>query len=241
MAESASAIAPIGSAATASARPLPQVLRQGCERLGGRLPLVERLRLLPDRHLRLDRGGRLLLGRARHLLCPALGLRGGAFGLQRRSQRVLAACGHALHVRAHHIQAPDDLHASLRLDRRPVRRPSDRLDHLPHLGLDRLGQALHVLGALLRRLRQGAHLFGNHREAEPVVAGARRLDRGVERQQVGLVGNPADEAGDVPDLARPPLQLRHDGDGRLLTARIPLDRADGRRNLHRGLGEHRSR
>ena len=54
-------------------------------------------------------------------------------------------------------------------------------------------RALGLLGQL-------AHLFGHHREAAPVVAGARRLDRGVQRQQVGLLGDPGDVFYDGADL-----------------------------------------
>ena len=58
---------------------------------------------------------------------------------------------------------------------------------------------------LLRRdlaaLGQLAHLGGHHREALAVFAGARRLHRGVQRQQIGLVGDLLDDAdllGDGP-------------------------------------------
>ena len=47
----------------------------------------------------------------------------------------------------------------------------------------------------LAALGELAHLRGDHREALAVLAGARRLDRGVQRQQVGL-----------------PRDLLHDGD-----------------------------
>ena len=60
------------------------------------------------------------------------------------------------------------------------------------------GRALHrenLAGDLLGRLgglhRERFDLGGDHREAAPGLAGARRLDGGVERQQVGLAGDVA--------------------------------------------------
>ena len=50
----------------------------------------------------------------------------------------------------------------------------------------------------------------NHRKALAGLAGARRLDRGVERQQVRLAGDVGDEAHDVADPARGIAQLLHE-------------------------------
>ncbi len=55
------------------------------------------------------------------------------------------------------------------------------------------GQVADLLGGRLAALGQLAHLVGHHGEAAPVLAGARRLDGGVERQQVGLVGDLLDD------------------------------------------------
>ena len=69
--------------------------------------------------------------------------------------------------------------------------------------LDRIAdQALDFLGRRRRALRQAAHLGRHHREAAPLLAGARRFDRGVERQDIGLEGDAVDHADDVDDLFR---------------------------------------
>jgi hypothetical protein len=46
---------------------------------------------------------------------------------------------------------------------------------------------------------QLAHLVGHDREAAALFAGARRFDRGVQRQQIGLVGDFADQPDDAAD------------------------------------------
>ena len=56
------------------------------------------------------------------------------------------------------------------------------------------------LAAVARALGQVAHLGGDHGEAAALLAGPRRLDGGVERQQVGLEGDLVDGRDDVGDL-----------------------------------------
>ena len=63
-------------------------------------------------------------------------------------------------------------------------------------------QLLDVLGCRCRALRQVAHLTGHHGKAAALLAGTRRLDRGIQRQDVGLEGDRVDHADDVADLAR---------------------------------------
>src|SRR5580704_8724156 len=70
-------------------------------------------------------------------------------------------------------------------------------------------QVLDGLGGLRGPLRQAAHLGGHHRKAAAGISGACRLDRGVERQQVGLPGDLVDHPDDVGDLARGILDPRH--------------------------------
>src|SRR5690606_41834348 len=55
------------------------------------------------------------------------------------------------------------------------------------------------LGSLLG---QRLHFGGDHGEAAARLAGTRRLDRGVERQQVGLAGNGVDQFDHVADPCR---------------------------------------
>ena len=76
--------------------------------------------------------------------------------------------------------------------------------------LDGVGRLLlHLaddLADLLRRLDRPlgelAHLVGDDREAAARLAGAGRLDRGVQREQVGLVGDLLDDLEDLADLLR---------------------------------------
>jgi hypothetical protein len=67
------------------------------------------------------------------------------------------------------------------------------------------GEVADLLGGLLAALGELAHLGGHDREALAVLAGARGLDGGVERQQVGLVGDVVDDG----DLLRDLLHRRH--------------------------------
>ena len=78
----------------------------------------------------------------------------------------------------------------------------------------------HGIGNLLRglasALRQALHFARDHRKAAAGGSGARRLDRGIERQQVGLLRNRLDRAGNFCNLR----QGRADG------AEPGLDAAD---------------
>ena len=68
------------------------------------------------------------------------------------------------------------------------------------LGLDLGDDRLDLPGRLLRALGELAHLGGDDGEAAAVLAGPGRLDRGVEREQVGLVGEVVDDLEDAADL-----------------------------------------
>ena len=61
--------------------------------------------------------------------------------------------------------------------------------------------ALISLAACGRALGQVAHFVRHHREAPALLARARRLDRRVQRQDIGLEGDAVDDADDVDDLA----------------------------------------
>ena len=101
----------------------------------------------------------------------------------------------------------DDGGAGLRFVDRRFGGLLQRGGDLAHVGLDRGRELLDVLRALLRRLGERPHLVGDDGEAAAVIAGARRLDRGIERQKIGLVGDAADRAGDLADVLRAPLEL----------------------------------
>ena len=86
--------------------------------------------------------------------------------------------------------------------RDPARDLGELLGHLPggDLALARLlhrlaDELLGLGGGLLGAQRERAHLLGHHREAAAGLAGPRSLDRGVEREEVGLEG----DVVDVPD------------------------------------------
>ena len=80
--------------------------------------------------------------------------------------------------------------------------------HAPAALLDQLLDLLGRGGAALGQL---SHLIGHHREPPPVLAGPRRFNRGIQGQQVGLVGDLADHPHDASD----PLTAGGDGLDRL--------------------------
>jgi len=75
--------------------------------------------------------------------------------------------------------------------------------------LDVAEDGLHLRGGLLGLLGQVAHLVGHDGEALALLTSARRLDRGVERQEVGLVGEVVHGVRDLADLRRLVRQRLH--------------------------------
>src|SRR5690606_40128643 len=75
--------------------------------------------------------------------------------------------------------------------------------------LDGADQTADIPGGLGRPLGQLPHLVRHDAETAAVLAGARRFNRRVESQQVGLVRDVADEADDLPDLTARVPQLVH--------------------------------
>jgi len=65
-------------------------------------------------------------------------------------------------------------------------------------------------GRLSCIFRQLAHFAGNDGEAASLFAGARRLDRRVEGEKVGLIGNAPDHVDDAADLLGTGVKARHD-------------------------------
>ena len=76
----------------------------------------------------------------------------------------------------------------------------DGVDRVGGAVADLVDQLLGILHRLLGVARQLAHLVGHHRKTAPLLAGPGRLDGGVERQQVGLIGDPLDDGEDAGDL-----------------------------------------
>jgi hypothetical protein len=92
----------------------------------------------------------------------------------------------------------------------------DRADRTDRIAGDTLDPA-DLPGDILRRRRrlpgERLHLGGHHREAAPGGAGTSRLDRGVQRQRVRLLGERGDQPDHGADRFRRLVQLRHQGRG----------------------------
>jgi len=119
------------------------------ERLGGHLALIQRLCLLLNRGLGLGRGGGLLLGGGRHLFGALLRLDRGALSLDRGGQGVIASRRQPSHVLAHGFQRLDNQAPGPRFSRGDVRGHLHGGGDLADVGLDGVGEALDLLGALL--------------------------------------------------------------------------------------------
>ncbi|KHA57726.1 hypothetical protein NM74_04635 [Aeromonas hydrophila] len=61
---------------------------------------------------------------------------------------------------------------------------ADRVDGLASLLLDAGDGLADLLGGLAGPARQQPHLVGHHGKPAPLLAGPRRLDGGIERQQI---------------------------------------------------------
>ncbi len=81
--------------------------------------------------------------------------------------------------------------------------------------------AADLLGRVLRRARERLHLARHDRKATARVACAYRLDRGVEREQIGLLGDRRDQAHHIADFRRRGFQ--------------PVDTLSGRRRRMAGI------
>ena len=76
----------------------------------------------------------------------------------------------------------------------------DDRDGLGGLLLHRPDQLGDLLRGVLGILGELTDFLGDDREASALLTGARRLDRGVEREQVRLLGDPGDRLHDHADL-----------------------------------------
>jgi hypothetical protein len=74
------------------------------------------------------------------------------------------------------------------------------LDGFARFLLNALDQLGNFLGRLRGFLRELAHFFGHDGETQAVLAGACGLDGGVERQQIGLLGEIVDHFDDLADV-----------------------------------------
>ncbi|MNV25589.1 hypothetical protein D3C71_1166900 [compost metagenome] len=154
--------------------------------------------------LQLAGGGAGFFDQCRVLLGGVIHLRHGlvdlvdAAGLFLRGRRDL---GHDAADRRH---AADDLGHGLAGILGQVR----AVGYLQHRGLD---QALDLLGGLGRAMCQGAHFAGHHCEPAALLARTCCFHGRVEGQDVGLEGDPVDDAGDVADPPRRDLDGLHGG------------------------------
>ena len=69
--------------------------------------------------------------------------------------------------------------------------------------------SIHLVGGTAALLGELSHLFGDDREATPMLPGTRGLDRRIERQQVGLIGDGLNRAREADDLGECELEAIH--------------------------------
>ena len=119
------------------------------------------------------------------------------------------------------LRLMDERHTGIDL-LRPGAHP---IDGLLRIGLDQSEHLRNLLGGLPGTLGELAHFVGDHGEPTSLFACSRCLDRRIERQQIGLVGDLLDDAGDLADFRRA-LSKRFDLLGRLLDR---LGKRDDRR------------
>ena len=89
---------------------------------------------------------------------------------------------------------------------RPFDHADGRLLHGGHrvlrVRLNRLHDRLDLLRRLAGAFREPLHFLGDDGEAAARLAGGRRLDRGVQREHVRLLGDVRDQLDDLADLER---------------------------------------
>ena len=136
-----------------------------------------------------------------------------------------------------------------RADRRDRRHDAvHRRDRFLRVALQLIDLAADLFGGVLGRARQRLDLLRHHREAAPGIARAHRLDGGVEREQIGLLGDRRNEADDIADLGRrglQPVDALAGGGGRLAgivgeragVAHLAADLVGGFGEFFRGIGE----
>src|SRR5438046_4188709 len=102
-----------------------------------------------------------------------------------------------------------------------------------------LGGLADVAGLATARLGELVDLVCDHGETAAVHAGARRLDRGVEREQVRLVRDKADRFRELLDLlrhvAQPPRSEEHTSELQSLTnivCRLLLEKKNKKNMLY---------
>ena len=173
-------------------------------------------------------------------LGAGFGFHRGALGFGGGGQDLPAAFGNLRDVVARHLQGIDDARSRLWLPCAAFRRraPSAATTRCTSSG-HRAGELAHFLRVLIGCLGQRAHFVGDDGEAAAVIAGARRLDRRIQRQQVRLIGDAADGVRDLADVLGAPLELGDDLDRCALALGVALDRAHRGADLRRGVRQRR--
>src|SRR4051812_47012002 len=204
---------------------------EALELLGGAGELLRRRGDLLRRSARLLRGGRDLLRGRRRLLGDRGDLGHVRLHLLRAGRDLLDRGGDLVDARAHVLDrgAQGQERVAGLLDRgdavlRLAGAVLDDLDGLRGLAVDLADEARDRAGGRLGLLGQLADLLGDHGEAAALLAGAGGLDRGVEGQQVRLLGDARDRGDDAGDALRLGAELT-DGLGRL--QRAVADRTHG--------------
>ncbi len=87
------------------------------------------------------------------------------------------------------------------------------LDRRLGFALDFNHERLDRRGRFVRGFRKPPDLAGDDGKAQAMLTGARRLDRGVEREQLRFVADVFDEFGHAPDLAHQSPEVVHRGGG----------------------------
>ncbi|CAK9133458.1 unnamed protein product, partial [Ilex paraguariensis] len=136
-----------------------------------------------------------LLDQGRVLLGDLVHLGDGLVDLLQARRLLHAGSGDLSHDVGHVAHAADDVLHGLAGLRHQGRSGAD-------LAVGVLDEELDLLGCIGAASRQCAHLGRHHGKAPALLARARRLDGGVEREDVGLEGDGVDHADDVGDLAR---------------------------------------
>ena len=161
----------------------------------------------PGLQLRREAGG--IRARAVDRAAAVFGAGGGALDLGRAFRNGLDEAG-GISRAARELAGRRDLfldrardRGEHRADRRDRRHDAiDRRDQFLRVALQLIDLASDLLGRVLRRAGERLHLVRHHGEAASRIARAHRFDRGVEREQVGLLGDRRNEADHVADFGR---------------------------------------
>ncbi|MCY1403692.1 hypothetical protein D9M71_188810 [compost metagenome] len=89
----------------------------------------------------------------------------------------------------------------------PADHPTHAVDHRQRALLDALHGEVDFANGAGGALRQQAHLVGDHGKSATSLASPRSLNRSVQRQQVGLLGNAANHLEHMADLPGKPFEL----------------------------------